>query len=221
MKKPTHANKVLLPRLIGLSLRDNLRLHEDVLRHIATFLDFQSLRQFSLVSREWNAAGMSILMKRGHYNLTHHCHGIDERSDLHKGAIRFSSWKISHSVYESAEFLHDNGIWQSLKSLTIHHRIPFKRGFCSWAWETIQNRCPNLQEFTLIVESIVDSERDREVKLDYKQARNGIPNSSFPRIPSLRNLVSVRFKGTCDKTTVYFAQNLFEACTISVIYISP
>jgi hypothetical protein len=184
--KPAHANnKIVLPRLIGLTLRDNLRLHEDVLRHIATFLDFQSLRQFSLVSREWNAAGMSILMKRGYYDLTDSCHGNDERSDLHKEAIKFSSWKISHSVYESAQFPHDNRIWQSLKSLTIHQTIPFNRGFCSWAWETIQTRCPNLQEIIFIFESVVDSELDREVYMDYEQASNGTPNSSFPTISSL------------------------------------
>jgi hypothetical protein len=211
--RPADANnRIVLPRLIGLSLWDDLRLHEDVLRHIATFLDFQSLRPFRLVSREWNAAGLSILMKRGHYNLTHRCHG-NERSVLFKRATNFSSWKISHSVYESAEFLHDNQIWQSLKSLTIHQPIPLTREFCRWAWETIQTRCPNLQEMIFIFESVVDSERDREVKLDYKQARNGTPNSSFPTISSLRTLVSVRFKGICDKTTVYFAQNLLQACT--------
>jgi hypothetical protein len=212
MKKPADANQIVLPRLIGLSLRDDLRLHEDVLRHIATFLDFQSIKHFRLVSREWNAAGMCILMKRGYYDLTDSCHGNDERSDLHKEAIKFSSWKISHSVYESAEFLHDNGIWQSLKSLTIHQPIPFNRGFCSWAWETIQNRCPNLQEIIFVFESVVDSELDREVYMDYDQASNGTPNSSFPTISSLSNLASVRFKGICDKTTVYFAQNLLPAC---------
>jgi hypothetical protein len=212
MKPAAANNRIVLPRLTGLSLRDDLHLHEDVLRHIATFLDFQSLRQFSLVSREWNAAGLSILLKRGTYDLTHHCHGNDERSDLHKEAIRFSSWKISHSVYESAEFLHENGIWQSLKSLTIHQTIPMKRGFCIWAWETIQTRCPNLQELTFIFESVADSELDREVKSDYKQAMNGTPNLSFPTISSRNKLASVRFKGICDKTTVYFAQNLLEAC---------
>jgi hypothetical protein len=213
--KPADGNKILLlPRLTGLSLRDDLRLHEDVLRHIATFLDFQSLRQFCLVSREWNAAGMSILMKRGTYDLSRPCHGNDERSDVHKEGInKFSSWKISHSVYESTEFLHDNQIWQSLKSLTIHQPIPLNRGFCSWAWETIQTRYPNLQEINFTFESVVDSELDKEVELDYEQAMNGTPNSSFPTIPSLRNLASVRFKGIWDKTTAYFVQYLLTACT--------
>jgi hypothetical protein len=85
MKKPAEANsKIILPRLTGLSLRDDLRLHEDVLRHIATFLDFQTLRPFRLVSREWNAAGMSMLMKRGYVDLSQLCQGNEERSDLHK-----------------------------------------------------------------------------------------------------------------------------------------
>jgi hypothetical protein len=43
-------------------------LNEDVLRHMVTFLDFQSIINFRLVSREWNAACLPILMKRGTYN---------------------------------------------------------------------------------------------------------------------------------------------------------
>jgi hypothetical protein len=206
--KPADAdNRIVLPRLIGLSLRDDLRLHEDVLRHIATFLDFQSLRQFSLASREWNLAGMPILMKRGTYNLSHPCHGNEERSDLHKEAIHFSSWKISHSVYESAEFLHDKQIWQSLKSLTIHQPIPLNRGFCSWAWETIQTRCPNLQEISFTFERSFNIEPESRVKSDYETAIQGLPNASFPKISNLRNLTSVTFKGICDKTTAYFASS--------------
>jgi hypothetical protein len=191
------------------------RLDEDVLRHIATFLDFQSLRHFRLLSREWNAACLPVLMKRGTYNLTHSCHS-NERVDLYKGAMDHSSWKISHSVYMSAELLHDNQMWQNVRSLTIHQLTPHTRRFYHWAWGAIQEtRCPNLQELTLIFERNDDdfSEVDAEVESDYKQAIMGTPNPSFPKLFSQKSLVSVEFRGISDKRTAYFATILLEACT--------
>jgi hypothetical protein len=189
-------------------------LDEDVLRHTATFLDFHSLRLFRLVSREWNAAALPILMKRGNYNLSHKCHR-NEREDLIKGAIHYSSWKISHSVYKSAELLHDNGMWQNVSSLTIHQRIPLSREFLRWAWETIETRCLKLQDpsFNLIFHPVEDFQlTSTTVVSDYEEAITGLPNSSFPRINDLSNLSSIQFKGIHDKTTAYFAQNLIQAC---------
>jgi hypothetical protein len=61
-----------------------LHLPEEILLHISTFLDFKSLRQFRLVSREWNAASLPILMKRGNYNLSHPCDDNEERADLYQ-----------------------------------------------------------------------------------------------------------------------------------------
>jgi hypothetical protein len=84
----SEANKILIPS------PDNVNpcphFHEDILRHVATFLDFQSLLQFRLVSHEWNDVGLPILMKKGYYNFTHSRHG-NERPDLLKGAIHYSS----------------------------------------------------------------------------------------------------------------------------------
>jgi hypothetical protein len=59
-----------------------VQLNVDVLRHIATFLDFQSLLQFRLVSREWNSVALPILMKRGTYNLGHPSPHENKRPDL-------------------------------------------------------------------------------------------------------------------------------------------
>jgi hypothetical protein len=101
-------------------------LDEDVLRHIAPFLDFQSLLQFRLVSREWNAAFLPILMKRGTYNLICSSYG-KKRPGLFRGAINYSSWKISHSVYNSCKILHDNGMWQNVRSLSIYTWVPLQR----------------------------------------------------------------------------------------------
>jgi hypothetical protein len=203
-------------------LREVPSLHEDILRHIATFLDFQSIRQFRLVSREWNSAGTAILMKRGYYDLTYPCHE-HELLDLYRGAIHYSSWKISHSVYESAQLLHDNEIWRSIRSLGIHQPFPLTREFHSWAWETIENRCPKLQEVTFVFRPNSSVQPESEVASDYQQAIQGPPNPSFPKIPSLRNLVSVHFKGICEKTTAYFAQHLLAATTPSLrhLYFCP
>jgi hypothetical protein len=188
-------------------------LHEDILRHVATFLDFQSLLQFRLVSREWNSIGLPILMKKGTYNLTHSTHG-NERPDLLKGAIHYSSWKITHSVYESAELLQDDQMWRNVKSLIIHQRIPgLSRDFHVWAWETIQRRCSNLQEITFILQGVMNTKMNCEVLADYKLAIQGLPNASFPKISNLKHLSSVHFKGICDSITAYFAQNLLQACT--------
>jgi hypothetical protein len=205
-----------IPHIPSAELILTPHLNEDVLRHIATFVDFQSLRHFRLVSREWNAACLPILMKRGTYNLTHPCHDKDERPDLMEGAMKYSSWKISHSVYESVKFLHDNEMWENVKSLTIHQQIPLKRGFHRWAWETIENRCPNLKELTLMFESVESSaEVDSEVESDYELAIQGIANASFPKISNLTSLASVHFKGIHDKTTAYFAEALLQATTTS------
>jgi hypothetical protein len=194
-------------------------LHDDVLRHIATFLDFQSIRQFRLVCREWNAAGTGILMKRGYYALTYLCKE-NERSDLCRGASHYSSWKISHSIYESAEILHDNEMWGNVRSLTIHQLIPLSREFHSWAWETIQSRCPNLQEISFIFERFFNTAPESEVESDYERAVEGLPNASFPKISNLTKLVSVHFKGIYDKTTAYFARNLLQACTPNLRHLS-
>jgi hypothetical protein len=208
----SEVNKCLVfPTPVGMSW-DVSRLHEDVLRHLANNLDFQSIRQFRLVCREWNAAGIAVLMKRGYYDLTYPCFG-SERPNLYKGAIHYSSWKISHSVYESAEILHDNKMWQNLKSLTIHQKTPLTREFHRWAWETLESRCPNLQEITFIFEPISYLQPEREVYKDYKRAVNEKQNASFPKIANLRNLTSVTFQGIYDKTTAYFAQNLLQACS--------
>jgi hypothetical protein len=203
---------VAIPRAVGM-LRDVPRLHEDILRHMVTFLDFKSIRQFRLVCHEWNAACLPILMKRGCYNLTQRRHGRDECVDLYRGAKHYFSWKISHSVYKSREILHDNGMWQNVKSLTIHQMIPLSRKFHRWAWQTIETRCPNLQEIQFIFKSIPNSQPERKVESDYKRAMNQKPNASFPKISNLRNLTSVQFKGIYNKTTAYFAQNLLQACT--------
>jgi hypothetical protein len=190
-----------------------VQLNVDVLRHIATFLDFQSLQQFRLVSRECHTVGTPILMKRGYYNLTHSSNG-NERRDLLKGAIHYSSWKISHSVYESAKLLQDDQMWQNVKSLIIHQKIPgLSRGFYVWAWETIQRRCPNLQEITFMLQEVMNTKVNPEVLSDYELAIQGLPNASFPKITNLRNLSSVYFKGIFDSITAYFAQNLLQACT--------
>jgi hypothetical protein len=203
---------------------DELILPVELLRHIATLLDFQSLRQFRLVSPQWNAVGLPILMKRGHYNLSHpSCLEID-RPDLIKGAIKYSSWKISHSVYESAELLHDHQIWQNVRSLSIQQPIPLTREFHRWAWQTIGTRCPNLQELTFMFESVHNSaEVDSEVESDYEAAIKGLPNGSFPKISNLTSLASVHFKGIHDNTTAYFAQHLLQACTTSLrhLYFCP
>jgi hypothetical protein len=227
----SETDRIETSRPLGLSLRDAVHLHEDIIRQLATFLDFQSLRQFRLLSREWNAACLPILMKRGTYNLSHKCHR-NECEDLYKGATNYSSWKINHSVYESAELLHDNEMWGNVRSLTIHQRTPLSRKFHRWAWETIQTRCPNLQEITFIFEPIPNlqpetpnpySERERKVHKDYKRAINEKPNASFPRISNLRNLTCVTFSGIYNKTTAYFAQHLLQACTPSLrrLYFCP
>jgi hypothetical protein len=207
-------------RPLGQSLWDVQHLHEDILRHIATFLDFQSMRRFRLVSREWNAACLPILMKRGQYNLTHSTYE-DKRPDLLKGAIHYSSWKISRSVYQSS--LQDDTIWQNVKSLTIHQKIPLFSGFHSWTWETIQNRCPNLQELTFIFQPVLNANVRSNVLADYEKAIQGLPNACFPKISSLRNLSSLHFKGIYDKTTAYFAQHLLQAATTSLrhLYFCP
>jgi hypothetical protein len=189
-------------------------LDEDVLRHIATFLDFQSLRQFRLVSRVWNSVCLPILMKRGTYNMGHPCLDNNERADLFKGAIRYSSWKISHSVYESAKLLHDNQMWGNVRSLTIHEQIPLTRGFHRWAWEMIESRCPHLRELIVIFQGYdKSSEVNSEVESDYEEALQGLPNASFSKISNLTSLASVHFKGIWDKTTAYFAENLLQATT--------
>jgi hypothetical protein len=204
----------VIPWSVGL-LRDVPSLHEDILRHIATFLDFQSLRQFRLVSAEWNAAGAGILMKRGYYDLTYPCHE-NERPDLYRGAIHYASWKISRSVYQSSELLHDNQIWQNVSSLTIHQLIPLFSGFHRWAWETIQSRCPNLQELIIIFKPVFNSTDRSRVVSDYEESIQGLPNNNLSfsnEISNLRHLSSVHFKGICEKTTAFFAQNLLQACT--------
>jgi hypothetical protein len=204
----------VIPRPVGL-LRDVPSLHEYILRHIATFLDFQSIRQLRLVSREWNFAGTGILMKRGYYDLTYPCHE-NERSDLYRGAINYSSWKISRSVYQSSELLHENQIWQNVSSLTIHQLIPLFSGFHRWALETIGSRCPNLQELIIIFKPVFNSTDRSRVVSDYEDSIQGLPNNnaSFPNeISNLRHLSSVHFKGICEKTTAIFAQNLLQACT--------
>jgi hypothetical protein len=188
-----------------------LDLPVEMLRHIATFLDFRSLLQFRLVSAEWNAAGIRILMKRGYYDLTCPCYDY-ERPDCYRGAMKYSSWKITHSVYDSSKLLHDNGMWQNVSSLSIHEPIPLRREFHSWAWETIQSRCPNLQEISFTFERSFNTEPESRVKSDYETAIQGLPNASFPKISYLRNLTSVTFKGICDKTTAYFAETLLQAC---------
>jgi hypothetical protein len=188
-------------------------LHEDNLRHLATFLDFQSLRQFRLVSHLWNAIGLPILMKKGTYNLTHSRNG-NERPDLLKGAAHYSSWKIKRSVYQSSELLQDDQMWQNVKSLIIHQRIPgLSRGFHVWVWETIQRRCPNLQELTFNFRSVMNTKINPEVLSDYELAVQGQPNASFPKISNLRNLSSVHFRGISDSIDAYFAQNLLQACS--------
>jgi hypothetical protein len=202
-------NRIVVPRPDDVI--PDPRLPEEILRHIATFLHFQSLPQFRLVSREWNVAGLPILMKRGHYNLTHSTHG-NERQDLLGAAKHYSSWKVSRSVYESSEILQDNQMLQNVKSLTIHQRILLSSGFHIWSWETIQSRGPNLQELTVIFQSLSNSKGKRKVLSDYEKAIQGLPNACFPKISNLRNLASVNFKGICDETTAYFAQNLLQAC---------
>jgi hypothetical protein len=187
-------------------------LNEDILGHVATFLDFQSLLQFRLVSHEWNAIGLPILMKKGYYNLTHLTHE-NERPDLLKGASNYSSWKITHSVYKSAELLHDDQMWRNVKSLIIQQRIPgLTRDFHVWAWETIQIRCPNLQEITFILQGVMNTKINPEELSDYELAIQGLPNASFPKISNLPHLSSVHFKGICDSITAYFAQTLLQAC---------
>jgi hypothetical protein len=204
-RSPSPAEPILTPYL-----------HEDILRHIATFLDFHSLRQFRLVSHEWDSACLPILMKRGTYDLTWFCRRCQSPDEsFYKGAIHYSSWKITHSVYESAKLLADNGMWQNVKSLTIHENTPVSREFHSWAWETIQTRCPNLQELTFIFPFVAYLSKPKlssEVVSDYEQAIQGLPNASFPKISNLRNLTSVQFKGIYDKATAYLAENLLQAC---------
>jgi hypothetical protein len=164
-------------------------LHEDILRHVATFLDFQSLRQFRLVSREWNAIGLPILMKRGYYVLCPSSHEIAERNQLYKVASNYSSWKIKRSVYQLSDLLQDDQMWRNVKSLIIHQRIPgLSRGFHVWAWETIQRRCPNLQELTFSFRSVMNTKIKPEVLSDYELAIQGLPNASFPKISNLRHL---------------------------------
>jgi hypothetical protein len=185
-----------------------------ILRHIATFLDFGSLLHFRLVSSQWNSACLPILMKRGNYNLTHPC-PENERPDLIKGANHYSSWKISHSVYESAELLHDNEMWGNVRSLSIHQKLPLSREFHVWAWETIENRCPHLHELTFSFEQYLNNHTIHfvEVNSDYERAIKGLPNASFPnnKIFNLKNLSSVVFKGISEKTTAYFAQTLLQS----------
>jgi hypothetical protein len=189
-------------------------LHEDILRHVATFLDFQSLRQFRLVSHEWNAIGLPILMKRGYYILSPSSHEIAERNHLYKVASNYSSWKIKRSVYQSSELLQDDQMWRNVKSLIIHQRIPgLSRGFYVWAWETIESRCPNLQELTFSFRSVLNTKIKPEVLSDYELAIQGLPNASFPKISNLRHLSSVHFKGICGSIPAYFAQNLLQACS--------
>jgi hypothetical protein len=195
-------------------------LNEEVLRHIATFLDFQSLRRFRLVSRAWHAVGLSILMKRGYYNLIHLCDDNDKRADLYRGAINYSSWKISHSVYESVELLHDDEMWGNVRSLSIHQKTPLSREFHRWAWKIIENCCHNLQQITLSFEIDADYLKvDSEVASDYEQAIQGHSNASFPKISNLASLTSVTFKGIHGKTTAYFAQHLLEATTANLCHL--
>jgi hypothetical protein len=206
----SEANKIQIPNPDNVNSFPHL--HEDILHHVATFLDFQSLRQVRLVSHEWNSVCLPILMKRGTYNLTHSRHG-KERLDLLEGAKHYSSWKIKRSVYESAELLHDNGMWGNVKSLIIQQRIPgLTSGFYVWVWETIQNRCPNLQELTFILEGVMNTTVKPEVISDYDLAIQGLLNASFPRISNLPHLSSVHFKGICGTITAYFAQHLLQAC---------
>jgi hypothetical protein len=189
------------------------RLPEEILRHIATFLDFDSLPQFRLVSPEWNVAGLAILMKRGTYVLSHPSPHANERRDRYRGAKNYSSWKINHFVYKSSKILHDNEIWKNVRSLTIHQTTPLSRGFHVWAWETIESRCPNLQELTFIFQPLFNTKLRSKVASDYELAIQGLPNASFPNISNLPHLSSVHFKGICDRKTAYFAQNLLQACT--------
>jgi hypothetical protein len=105
-------------------------------------------------------------------------------------------------------------MWRNVKSLTIHQRIPgLSRGFHVWAWETIESRCPNLQELTFSFRSVMNTKIKPEVLSDYELAIQGLPNASFPKISNLRNLSSVHFKGICGSIAAYFAQNLLQACT--------
>jgi hypothetical protein len=190
-----------------------LRVNEYILLHISTFLDFESLLQFRLVSHEWNAACLPILMKRGTYNLSHPSPHENERPNFLKGAIHYSSWKISHSVYKSSEILHDNGMWQNVKSVTIQQQIPLTREFYSWAWDTIGTRCPNLQDLTFIFQPVFDSNLDSVAESEYERALIELHNNvSFPKISNFRNLTSIKFKGIYDKTTAYFAESLLQAC---------
>jgi hypothetical protein len=154
-------------------------------------------------------------MKRGTYNLTHPSPHENERPDLYRDAIKYSSWKISHSVYMSAKLLYDNERWENVRSLTIHQFHPLTREFYRWAWETIETRCSNLLELTLIFEGDSESNLDTEVESDYQLAVQGLPNVSFPNISNLKSLASVHFKGIYDKTTAYFAENLLQATTTS------
>jgi hypothetical protein len=186
---------------------------EDVLRRIATFLDFRSIQQFRLVSREWNAACLPILMKRGHYVVAHSWHGNVDNADLYRAAIHYSSWKISDWVYESAELLHDKQMWLNVRSLTIQQIHGRTREFHLWAWETIENRCPYLQEITVKFRQVFGLPVDSLVESDYEEAIMGMPNESFPKTSNLTNVMSVKFSGIYDKTTAYFAQNLLQACT--------
>jgi hypothetical protein len=202
----TSPHAILLPRL-----------NEDVLRHIARFLDFQSLRHFRLVSHEWNDVSLPILMKRGTYNLT--CHANEECADLYGGANHYSSWKISHSVYESTDLLHDNQMWQNLSSLTVHQLVPLTSEFRHWVCETMESRCPNLQEIHFIFESAVDSseaageaEAVSEVESDRERTIAGLQNETFPMISNLTNLTSIKLDGICDKTSAFFTLNLLQAC---------
>jgi hypothetical protein len=105
-------------------------------------------------------------------------------------------------------------MWQNVMSLAIHKQTPLRREFHRWSWETIQTHCPNLQEVTFIFEPVSSYlQPERKVYKDDKRSIIEKQNASFPRISTLRNIASGRFKGIYNKTTAYFAQILLQAFT--------
>jgi hypothetical protein len=127
----------------------------------------------------------------------------NKRPDLYRGATKYSSWIISLSVYQSSELLQDDQIWRNVKSLTIYQRIPgLSRGFYVWAWETIENRCPNLQELTFIFRSVMNTKGKHEV---LSRSTTG----------QLLTLLKTSFK--LAQTSVIYPSVQFLYCDITVI----
>jgi hypothetical protein len=199
---------------MGSSCRSVNILNDDVLHHLISFLDYNSVKKFRLVCSRFAGLAIPHLDGRGYYSISQGYRKSTAVSnlDFKQASSRYSSLEVYLNYLLSAYPLQINEVeaWKNVKSLQISLKISRER--ILWIYKIISSSS-NLSQLTLIfcLEDGKDPQ-SKEVDSDSYLALNATQNVSFPQLPKYPQLKSLTFQSIYNHATSYLASHLISSC---------